>query len=357
MNIYRAIGLLLVMAGAMFAQTAGRVSAPELNKPRPRPLNLAIFLFDRVQIIDYTGPFEVFGQAYDTETKQSLFNVYTVAEKPDAITTNMGMTVVPKYSFANAPRPDIILLPGGDVREPLKRDAVVKWVQDRASEAEFVMSVCNGAFYLARAGLLDGKNATTYYGLIDQLKKEAPRANIVSDKRFTDNGKIITTAGLSSGIDGALHLIERIAGHAEAQRVALNMEYNWQPDSGYARASFADRHLRKIISRSDDFKLPEGAIQRIVAQRGDRDSWEKQWEIRSSLTAGDLLKLVDARLGQGWKKQSRNGAHESLTTVWKFDDEEGKPWSAVSYIQPGATKDTLLLTIRLARGEGVAGRL
>lgn len=324
----------------------------QTQKKTTAPRNLAIFIFNGVQIIDYTGPFEVFGQAHDGD--QHLFNVYTVAEKADPITTNMGMTVVPKYTFDNAPKPDVILLPGGGVGPQLDNPKVIKWVQERAAEAEYVMSVCNGAFYLGKAGLLDGKTATTYYGLIDGLKELAPKAKVVTDQRFTDNGKIITTAGLSSGIDGALHLVERIAGRGRAQEIALNMEYNWQPDSGYARASFADRYLRKALGR-EGFKLPGGVGWKVLGQQGDKNSWEKNWEVRIELSAQDLLKIIDGKLSDSWTKQSTSHANGTSRTLWKFTDEDGKAWSAVSNIQTVAgEKNTYTLTIKLVRGDASA---
>lgn len=327
-------------------------SAQTQSKQKPAPRNVAIFIFNGVQIIDYTGPYEVLGQAWDGE--QHLFNVYTVAEKPDAITTNMGMTVVPKYTFDNAPKPDVILLPGGNVRDSMNNPKVIKWIQERTGEAEYVMSVCNGAFYLGKAGLLDGKTATTYYGLIDQLRELAPKARIVTDQRYVDNGKIITTAGLSSGIDGALHLVEKIAGRGRAQEVALNMEYNWQPDSGYARASFADRYLRKALGR-EGFKLPDGTGWTVLGQKGDRDGWEKSWEVRVDLSAQELLKIIDGKLAEGWAKQSTSHAGGTSRTLWKFTDEEGKAWSAVSNIQPVKNeKNTYTLTIKLLRGDSTA---
>jgi putative intracellular protease/amidase len=320
--------------------------------------NVAIFIFDGVQIIDYTGPYEVLGQAWDLEHDQKCFNIYTVAEKADPITTNMGMTVIPKYTFDNAPKPDILLLPGGDTRQQVKNPKVIKWVQDRANEAEYVMSVCNGAFYLARAGLLDGKTATTYYNLIDDLKKEAPTAKVVRDQRYADNGKILTTAGLSSGIDGALHLVEKIAGRGKAQEIALNMEYNWQPDNSYARASFADRYLLKIIGRWDEFKLPDGTGWKTLGQQGDRDAWEKDWEVHTRLSGPDILKIIDAKLSEGWSRQSTSDLNGASRTRWKFTDEDGKRWSAASSIQPvNGEKNIYRLTIKLARGGGSSAKL
>lgn len=362
--------LLLLILPLSVAMTADRVkSAAELPSPcqensymanlRQQPVspapqkvitrNLAIFIFDGVQIIDYTGPFEVLGQARDNGTK--LFNVYTVAEKAGPITTNMGMTVVPKYSFADMPKTDVFVLPGGNTQPGLDNPKVIKWVQDTAANSEFVMSVCNGAFYLGKAGLLDGLSATTYYGLIDELKQVAPKAHIVTDQRFVDNGKIITTAGLSSGIDGALHLIEKIVGRGRAQEVALNLEYNWQPDVAYARASLADMHLLRVIGR-DGFKFPEGTALTVLAQRGGKDNWERNWQVRLNGTAPELMKIVDAKLAEGWTKVSGTAERDGAQTLWKFSDEAGKQWNAVAAIEPTVgVSNSLNLRITLSRSE------
>ncbi|MGB7926235.1 MAG: DJ-1/PfpI family protein [Pyrinomonadaceae bacterium] len=342
------IGIVL-MAEVNAQPSAAKTAAPQKKKVIPR--NLAIFLFDGVQIIDYTGPYEVFGQAH--ENGEHLFNVYTVGEKPGTITTNMNMTVTPNYTFDNAPKPDIIVLPGGNVGPHRNNPKVIKWVQERANEAEYVMSVCNGAFYLGQAGLLDGLTATTFYGMIDDLKTLAPKAKIVRDQRFVDNGKIITTAGLSSGIDGALHLVEKIAGYGRAQEIALNMEYNWQPDSGYARASLADRYLRKVVGQG--FDIPPDAGWKVLDQKGGRDNWEKNWEVRIDSPAPDVLKIIDAKLSEGWSKLNSTNAHGTAKSIWKFTDEDGKTWTAVSSIKlVEGQKSAYKLTITLSRGDSSA---
>jgi putative intracellular protease/amidase len=335
------------------AQTTGPAQRALLAAP-PKVVvrNLAIFIFDGVQIIDYTGPFEVLGQAHDGEKK--IFNIYTVAEKAGPITTNMGMTVVPKYSFADMPKTDVLVLPGGNTQPGLDNPRVIKWVQDTSANAEYVMSVCNGAFFLGKAGLLDGLTATTFYGLIDPLRELAPKAHIVTDQRFVDNGKIITTAGLSSGIDGALHLIEKIVGRGRAQEVALNLEYNWQPDVPYARASFADRHLRKVLGR-EGFKLPEGAGWTVLGQRGGKDDWEKNWQVQLDATAPELLKIVDAKLAEGWTKVSSTAERGGAKTLWKFADEDGKQWNAVAAVEPtGGVSGSFNLRVTLSRAESAA---
>src|SRR5262245_12084959 len=145
LNLCLAIAISFITTIVACAQTAPAKS----TKP---PRNLAILIFDGVQIIDYTGPYETFGHTYSNDGP--AFNIYTVSEKTNAITTSMGMSVNPKYSFENAPKPDLLLVPGGDVRAKVASATVIQWVQKTAGDAEIVMSVCNGAFILAKAGLL-----------------------------------------------------------------------------------------------------------------------------------------------------------------------------------------------------------
>ena len=224
------------------ASSPGKSRNPPVVQQKAVPRNLAILIFDGVQIIDYTGPYETFGHAYADDGP--AFNIYTVSEKAGPITTAMGMTVTPNYSFENVPRPDVLLIPGGGVKDQVANANVIKWVQDKSKDAEVVMSVCNGAFILAKAGLLDGLQATTTAGLIPMLREAAPKTKVVDDRRFVDNGKIITTAGLSSGIDGSLHVIERFFGRGTAQMAALGMEYNWDTESKFVRAALADKYMR-----------------------------------------------------------------------------------------------------------------
>lgn len=138
----------------------------------------------------------------------SAFRVVTVAENTTPIRTVAGMTVTPDFAFADAPHADIVVLPGGGVLPVLERPAVIAWVRKATAEATTVMSVCNGSFFLAKAGLLDGLEVTTTAGNLGVLKELAPRAIVTGHKRVTDNGRIITTGGLAAGIDGALHIVE-----------------------------------------------------------------------------------------------------------------------------------------------------
>ena len=321
----------------------GSEAATQSRAPQEPRETVAILIFDGVEIIDYAGPYEVFGQAG--------FAVYTVAAKPDAITTAMGMRVTPAYVFGNAPKPNVIVIPGGGVVNAQEDPATINWIRDRSKDAEQVLSVCNGAFILARTGLLDGLSATTFYNLIDGLAAVAPKTRVVTDQRYVDNGKIITTAGLSSGIDGSLYVVSKMRGKAAAQMVALNMEYNWQPDSRYARAEFADRHLRKIFSSRLQFAVPEGTTLTVMSTQGGPDKWEVNWQVKGETSPGDVLKLLSEKLTVGgkWVRQDARKPDVS-TSAWKFNDDKGASWSGLVEVQPVAgERGTLAIRIRINR--------
>lgn len=337
---------------------ANKAAASAPPQPKAVTRNLAILIFDGVQIIDYTGPYETFGHVYNDDTP--AFNIYTVSEKTDAITTAMGMSVNPKYSFENAPQPDVLMVPGGDVRGQLANPAVLKWVQDTAKNAEIVLSVCNGAFILAKANLLDGMEATTTAGLIPLLREAAPKVKVVDDRRFVDNGKIITAAGLSSGIDGALHVIEKLFGRGTAQMAALGMEYNWDPESKFVRAALADKYMRFNY----DVKFVEGGWQPL-SRTGNTEQWENRWSVTSESSAADILASVNSTIAANktygapssikWTRVD-NASHKSATqSLWRFTDEKGAAWAGVARVEPVAGEpNRYRLSVKVARASNSA---
>ena len=322
------------------------------------PRNLAILIFDKVQIIDYTGPYETFGHAYSNDGP--LFNIYTVAEKTGPITTAMGMSVNPKYTFDSAPRPDVLLIPGGGVEDQLSNANVIKWIQDKAKDAEVVMSVCNGAYILAKAGLLDGLEATTTAGLISGLREAAPKTRVVDDKRYVDNGKIITTAGLSSGIDGSLHLIERLAGRGTAQMAALGMEYNWDPESKFVRAALADKYMKFNY----DVKVLEGGW-KPLSREGSLDYWENKWAVAIDTSAAELLESINSVIANSktyggpapakWIRQDEASTRNATTSHWRFTDSKGGVWSGVVRVEPVVgERNRYMLSVKIARNNSSA---
>jgi len=302
---------------------------------------VAILLYDGVQIIDYAGPYEVFGQAG--------FRVVTVSDNGQAVTTAMGMKVTPDFSLANSPQPTILLVPGGDAETAYGDPLVIDWVRAKAAGANQVLSVCNGAFILARAGLLDGLKATTFYPLLGELRTFAPKVEVVTDQRFVDNGKIITSAGLSSGIDAALYLVGKIRGQGEAERLALHLEYDWRPEAGFARGALAERLLPRLSE-------PEGAKVELLGTRGDRDRWETRVRVTTALSAADLLKHFDAQIARlaGWTPSggSEPGAH--TVGMWKFADERAAPWTCAVHVEKDAAlANSLAVSVTIARAAGV----
>ena len=352
-------GRTILALGCLFSATVIALAAPVppqkasavAEKP---PRNLAILIFEHVQIIDYTGPYETFGHVYSYDQPRP-FNIYTVAETTGPITTAMGMSVNPKYSIDNTPRPDILVVPGGGVNSALNSPKVMKWVKDTAKDSEIVMSVCNGAFILAKAGLLDGLEATTTASLIEEFKEAAPKTKVVSDKRFVDNGKIITTAGLSSGIDGSLHVVERLYGRGTAEMAALGMEYNWDPDSKYARAALADKYLpyRYDVESVVTSWIP-------AARRGDTERWENSWTAVSEASASEILARMETAFSDSrlfaraphtrWVRQSGEKSGDSAWSLWKFTDELGNPWEGSARVESVAgRKNSYVVSVKVSK--------
>ena len=312
---------------------------PQQQKQQQQQLSVAILLFNGAEIIDYAGPWEAFGQAG--------FKVFSVAETTDPMTAVFGQKIAADYTFANCPAADILLVPGGSMGKAAENSAVVKWVQQSARQSKHVMSVCTGAFILAKAGLLDGLSATTVSGGIDRLAKAAPKAHVVSDQRYVDNGKIITTAGLSSGIDGALHLIAKIKGKGVAQVTALAMEYRWDPDSKYARAALADRYFPEIDELLDGEAL---------STDGDANRWQFRALISKPDSAAAILDLIAKHVVSGTRhvrgaatlaqSTAQNGKNE---IGWKFTDEQGRDWNGNATVEPSDKPGKFVLTVKLAR--------
>ena len=187
--------------------------------------NVAILIFPDVEVLDFAGPFEVFAvtdelRGYDT------FHTFTVAPAPGVLRARNGLQVVPDFTLENCPAPDVLVIPGGfGTRALLQQPALLEWLRIRARDAGLVMSVCSGALVLAKLGLLDGLRVTTHHELLGLLAKLAPAATIDPTRRFHDNGRILTAAGISAGIDCSLHVVGRLLGEAAVAKTANYMEY------------------------------------------------------------------------------------------------------------------------------------
>ena len=190
-------------------------------------LTAGILLFHEVEVLDFAGPFEVLSLAEDANTHQKLVSVKTVAQKRESISARNGLNVLPDYDFTNAPDFDLLIVPGGYGAEEIEihNQALIDWIKSRATTTSILASVCTGAFLLAKAGLLDGKRATTHWMDLDRLAREYPRIAVQRDVKFVDEGNILTSGGISAGINMCFHLLTRLFGAEIARQTARRMEF------------------------------------------------------------------------------------------------------------------------------------
>ena len=193
----------------------------------PDQRHVGVLVFDEAEVLDVAGPFEVFSIAGRRSGIQP-FNVSLVGIGKGPVAMRSGFMVEPKYTIHTVPHIDVLLIPGGyGTRRELDNHALLGWIRGRAAEAELLLSVCTGSLLLAKAGLLDGLAATTHHGALNLLQDLAPSTRVDGRERFIDNGKVITAAGVSAGVDMALHVVERLLGEELAVEAAHYMEWHW----------------------------------------------------------------------------------------------------------------------------------
>ncbi len=189
--------------------------------------NLAILIFDDVEVLDFCGPFEVFSVASPL-VDVPAFRVYTVAETTKPVLARNGLSVNPHYALADAPAPQILLVPGGlGTRREMKNGPPDRLDSRPVKNGRACPLGLHGALLLAKAGLLDGLEATTHRGALDLLREVAPNTTIHTDRRYVDNGRVICSAGIAAGIDMSLHVVARLCGDEVAAKTARHMEYPW----------------------------------------------------------------------------------------------------------------------------------
>ena len=195
-------------------------------------INVGIYIYNEVEVLDFAGPFEVFSTASRVRARidpdlPDLFNVFTIGEEITPVFARGGLQIVPKYNISNHPRINLLIIPGGIVADELKKENVISWIVASSNIADITASVCTGAFLLARAGVLKSKAATTHWEDINDLRSMFPDIEIKKDVRWVDEGNVVTAAGISAGIDMSLHLVARAANKDLADRTAKQMEFEW----------------------------------------------------------------------------------------------------------------------------------
>ena len=194
---------------------------------------IALYLFDEIEVLDLGGPFEVFSTASRMKARlkpdaAKPFEVFTIADAIRPIRARGGLVVQPSYDITNHPAIDVLIVPGGVVTAELERAPVIEWIKRTAAKAELTASVCTGAFLLGKAGLLRGKTITTHWEDIEDFRAMFPDVPVQGDQRWIDAGEIVTSAGISAGLDMSLHLVERLEGEELALRTARQMDYDWR---------------------------------------------------------------------------------------------------------------------------------
>ena len=209
---------------AALSLTAASAETNSIKPPEKDPIPVAFLISDGAVVIDFCGPWEVFHDVNVPSRQNMPFRLYTVAETKKPIRTSGGMQIVPDYTIANAPAPKVIVIPAQSEPSP----AVLDWIRKSSKTTDVTMSVCTGAFVLAKTGLLDGKSATTFHGAFGKFAMKFPNIELKRGARFVENGNLATAGGLSSGIDLALRVVERYFGRDVAQKTAYTMEYQGQ---------------------------------------------------------------------------------------------------------------------------------
>lgn len=192
--------------------------------------NVGVLLFERAELLDFAGPYEAFSSA-GRRQEAEWFNTFSVGERRGPITSNNGLPCSVEYTLEEAPKIDVLVVPGGQgTRTEVNNTRLIDWIKATAADAELVTSVCTGAFLLAEAGMLDGRKATTHWGSIERLRDAYSSVEVEENVRFVDAWPVVTSAGVSAGIDMALYVIERLCGRDAASSAARLMEYDyWSP--------------------------------------------------------------------------------------------------------------------------------
>ena len=240
-----------------------------LKPPDKGQIPVAFLISDGAVVIDFCGPWEVFQDVMIPGREEMPFRLYTVAETKKPIRTSGGLQIIPDYTIQNAPPPKVIVIPAQSAPSP----AVLEWIRKSSKTTDVTMSVCTGAFVLAKTGLLSGKSATTYHGAFGSFAMQFPDVQLKRGARFVENGNLATAGGLSSGIDLALRVVERYYGREVARKTSYNMEYQgegWMnPDSNqlYATSpvSTSEHPLCMVCGMDVDPKIaPKSSVQKTT---------------------------------------------------------------------------------------------
>jgi len=196
-------------------------------------INIGILLFNEVEVLDFCGPFEVLSLASSLmvdfkKRAEPPFAVFTVAERPGIIRARGNLLVQPHFTIDDHPPIDLLIVPGGmGTRREVNNSDLIDWLFNVTQQAQLNASVCTGSFLLGKVGLLEGRKVTTHWASLERMAKDFPKVEVQTGVRWVDQGDIVTSAGISAGLDMSLHLVERLLGREMAEATAKQMEYSW----------------------------------------------------------------------------------------------------------------------------------
>lgn len=201
---------------------------------------VGILVFPQVEVLDFCGPFEVFSVTRVSEERRreepSPFEVLVVAERTEPVTATGGLRVLPDVALDACPPLDVLVVPGGwGTRSEITNDRLIRWIAERGAAVETLTSVCTGAMLLGQAGLLDGRRATTHWRSLPWMRESFPAVTVEEKLHVVEDGRVVTSAGISAGIDMALRVVARYHGEPVARATARHMEYRYQPDDNSRR--------------------------------------------------------------------------------------------------------------------------
>ena len=195
-------------------------------------MKIAIYIYDQAEVLDFSGPFEVFSTASRVCQDGNPFDVFLVSEAGKAITARAGYRVIPDYGFHNHPPIDVLVVAGGVQREEIEKPEVIAWLSDQGKKTSIMASVCTGIFLLAKAGVVQEQKVTTHWEDIGDLRTMFPRLKVVENVRWVDEGNVVSSGGISAGIDMSLHLVSKLHSLVLAEATARQMDFSWTKNSG-----------------------------------------------------------------------------------------------------------------------------
>jgi len=194
-------------------------------------MNVGIYIYNQAEVLDFSGPFEVFSTASRIDPTGDPFKVFLVSQLGKIVTARAGYQVIPDYGFHNHPEIDVLIVVGGVHYDEMNKPDVLEWIASQSKKVKILASVCTGVFLLAKSQVLQVDKVTTHWEDIPELRAMFPSLEVIEGVRWVDEGELITSGGISAGIDMSLHLVEKLCDVTLAEKTAKQMEFSWTINS------------------------------------------------------------------------------------------------------------------------------